>query len=251
MNDPTEMEYGWDVLKQCLRDYEISNCVAETNRLSNFMENIEKPALYGVFYLHFYHEEKTPFVISFSQRKDFLPMWSMYGGNGSGVCLCFDDKAINIKNEKAAIFPILNALYVNQIENGKRTLAVLQECIDKQYQIYLKNDKTLNDGEKIITLGALIPFVSAYIKDSAFDYEQEERLVALANDIHKSVQFRISNRNNIIPYVEVPIPTNSMKEIIIGPNIKPECVESGLQLALHTCGLNVPISLSKIPYRES
>ena len=249
MNDYTEMLYGWEVLLNNLRAYEKENNVADNKRLSNFMQKSKTSNLSNILMPHFYNEEKTPYVISFSERKDYLPMWSMYGRKGSGVCLCFDKEQIKEGCEDTIVYPILSTLYINQEEKNEITSKVLSGILQGEYKNYLERDKN-DDLEKIQTIGTILPIYSAYIKNNAYLYEKEMRLVAISMDIKKTVRFRASEKGSLIPFVEIPIPVNSLQEIIVGPCVQPENIENGLLLALHASGLDVPVSTSQIPYRE-
>lgn len=44
-----------------------------------------------------YDYPSTFFVTSFSLKRDFLPMWSMYSNNATGISLCFDAALIKEK----------------------------------------------------------------------------------------------------------------------------------------------------------
>ena len=86
-----------------------------------------------------------------------------------------------------------------------------------------------------------------------FHYEHEYRVVHFCqdvNDIYKDVKFRISKKHNIIPYIEISIPCDSLKEIILGPCHNEITCHSIIEL-LDSKGLNsIDVSISAIPYRE-
>ena len=248
LNDLTEMEYGWGVLMNTLQDFEEKNSVPNEIRLSNYMKSMETSPFAKIFEEHLYNEEKTPFVISFSERKDYLPMWSMYGGNGYGVCLCFDEKLLYIKDDKICVYPPLSTMYLSQSHKSNITAKVLGEVLSSQYQEYLEGVKS--EQEKIEYIATLNTFTSAYVKDASFAYEKEKRLVVWPINSHDSVQFKSSAKGNVVPYVEVPIPINSLTKIIIGPCAQPHNITRGLQLCLHNCGLHIPIGMSQVPLRE-
>ena len=203
----------------------------------------------GVFYQHFYREELTPFFLSFSENRDDLTMWSMYGGGGTGVCLCFDEEHLEIKDDLLITFSLLNVLYVNQKDNDELTSQVLGQVAPTQYNQYL-HESTWNNLTKTTTIGSVLPFISAYIKDSSFKYEKEKRISIIAKDIHQSVLFRTSSKGNVIPYIKVPVPKAALKEIIIGPCCQTAHIEKGLKLNMSICDLNTSISLSNVPYRN-
>lgn len=249
MNDSTEMQYGWEVALRNFQQYEDSHNVPNEKRLSVFMEQIRNSDVANVFYQHFYREELTPFVLSFSENRDCLPMWTMYGGKGTGACLCFDEKKLKAEDNLFHNMPLLNVLYVNQTDNSKVSTKSLGEIITNQYE-YLLDKKEVTDNEKIISIGSILPVISAYLKNASFKYEHELRIPIIANDIRKSVFFRSSTKGNIIPFIKVPIPISCLKEIILGPCIQSDSIKRELYFDMSICGLKIPIYSSDIPYRD-
>ena len=252
MNDPTEMEYGWGILKHYFKIYEDDNCITDEIRLSNYMKDIEESKISNIIFNHIYDDKKTPFVIAFSCQKDYLPMWSMYGGNGYGVCLCFDENVLCDGTKDIQATPPEDILYLGNEQNNNISSNMIKYFIDDEYKTYLNDIKEGKDLEtnKTVTIGTLIPLVSAFLKDCSYEYEKEKRLVLLGSSISKSWCFRNSSKGNVIPYIEVPIPVKSLKEIIIGPCVNPQNVKSGLQMHLIKCNYNIPISQSQVPYRD-
>lgn len=61
--------------------------VDNTKRLSSCFDDREKVKR---TYISTFDRDWYLFIISFSSCRDTLPMWSMYGQNGKGLCLCFD-----------------------------------------------------------------------------------------------------------------------------------------------------------------
>ena len=248
------MLYGWEVLLKNLKKYEEENAVLFNTskkdiRLSAFMERVKNCDLWGLYQQHFYHREKTSFVISFSEKDDDLNMWSKYGGRGSGVCLCFDESCLTSETKDFITYPLMSVAYINQAENNEITLKVLADIISIQYQTYLQS-RGETDMEKIQSVGALLPIVGTYVKHNAYVDEKEMRLAILAKHYNESVKFRVSNIGNIIPYIEVPVLKDSLKRIIIGPCANGDSIEMSLTAELEVCGLNVPLSSSSVPYRE-
>ena len=227
-----------------LKLYETEKKVPSDIRLSVYMEKIIKSSFSELFIQHFYNEDKTPFVISFSEKEDNLNMWSRYGNKGKGICLCFDEDELIVDNKGL----LLNTVYINQNDNDKLSTIVLNQIIPNEYERYLNTSH--NDKEKVISVGTMLPLLSAYIKDSTFVDEQERRFALMTHGKHELIYFRTSKLGNIIPYIKVPIPKKSLKEIIVGPCIQPECAARGLLFELNVCGIDIPISFSSVPYRE-
>lgn len=248
MNDSTEMQYGWQVLKKNLETYELEHDVSIDKRLSLYMNRIETSNMNDVFYQHFYRQELTPFFLSFSNNRDDLTMWSMYGDRGCGVCLCFDESLLEINDDLLRVFLLLNVLYINQEDNDKVSSVILGQVVPMQYAKYLSGSKW-NDIDKITAIGSILPMISVYVKDSSFKFEKEARIPFQAKNA-QSVYFRTSPKQNLIPYVKVPIPKECLQEIIISPCIQSQHIERGLELDLSLCGFDIPISFSNVPYRN-
>lgn len=248
MNDKTEMQYGWDILKNKFRVYEEEKNITEDKRLSVYMDRIANSENAFIFYSHFYREDLTPFFLSFSKNRDELPMWSMYGGAGVGVCLCFDENQLKIDDDSLKVFPMLSALYINHDDNDELSSQILNKLIPETYNDYLKKEY-LNDSDKITGIASVLPVISAYVKHCSFDFEKEIRIPMLAKDVCRSVHFRTSSKGNVIPYIEVPIPQISLKEIIVGPCVQFQQIARELKVELSVCGFDITISPSNIPYR--
>lgn len=249
MNDSTEMQYGWEVTLRNSQQYEDSHNVPNEKKLSVFMEQIRNSDVADVFNQHFYREELTPFVLSFSENRDNLPMWSMYGGRGTGVCLCFDEERLCVIDEQFRAQPLLNVLYTNQKDNNKDSSQILYKAIEKQYEDYLGKN-SVSYTYKVLAISPALAIISAYIKDFAFKYEHEMRIPIRAINISKSVHFRTSTNGNIIPFIKTPIPVNCLKEIILGPCIQPDRIKRELYFDMSISGLKIPIYSSDIPYRD-
>jgi len=115
-------------------------------------------------------------------------------------------------------------------------------------------------------LDFMLPFfeVVPFLKDDGFAEEKEYRSVALCirpkhrPDIDKrpvrAVQFRVSARGNVVPYVMLfdNLPKQlSIKSVIIGPHHNQENQRKAVSLLLEQTGVDAAIRLSTIPYREN
>ena len=93
MNDPTEFEFGIEICLPLIKEIEEEDGVPEDEKIYPILNGTkELPKYWGI--LEFKHWEYqgvlNPCMISFSQAKDSLHMWNMYGQNGNGLALCFD-----------------------------------------------------------------------------------------------------------------------------------------------------------------
>ena len=108
-------------------------------------------------------------------------MWSRYGNKGKGICLCFDEDELSVDNKGL----LLNTVYINQNDNDKLSTIVLNQIIPNEYERYLNTSH--NDKEKVISVGTMLPLLSAYIKDSTFVDEQERRFALMTHGKHELI----------------------------------------------------------------
>lgn len=186
------------------------------------------------------------YITSFSSCQDNLNMWGMYAANGNGCALAFDydelSKGYEIlikctygKDEAKQSF---NNFY-NLTQTGVFT-SFLGAKLSKEDEEANRNALAANS---ILTtcLGA---------KNEAYRYESETRGIVYC-DNPKLIHFRRRN-NYIIPYIEVSLPKNALREIVIGPTDNTYLKELSIYQFLQIKGYNldnVKIVKSNIPYR--
>ena len=181
--------------------------------------------------------------LSFSRKCDSLPMWSMYGKNGSGVMLAFKTSALLDKY-------------------GDR----FQPCIytgtkyDTHVFNIMKHRKWGDEYSKAtpdLKLKVIVCMCSQYImllKNGAFEYENECRAIGIGfpyfiSETKRETFYR--NKNSAItPYIKEYLPKTALQEIWLGPNNNPTLSKATLEEFLKSKGLtNVKVKMSKVPYR--
>ena len=204
----------------------------------------------------------TPFVVSFTNNKDFLPMWNTYANNGNGVSLGFQiqldiNENKNGRNSKRDLmsyipdYPFSLKVSYKDVSNN----IVIRRCARLLYSQYYDIVRKCTDEKEI--LNKQLDFIerigvalAALIKHPSYSYERESRLYCIEQNKDK-IKFRSNAKGNIIPYVEVEIPTSYFKRIVIGPCRDMSSIEDIIRLRLNQIGLkHVRIEKSKIPYRE-
>ncbi len=236
MNDPREMTHGAEVLGILLPALEKIFNIPTENSLD--INNLDIKKVLN-------DTKKTPFVLSFSASKDDLGMWTLYGDNGCGISMIFSneielDPETNLKNTS-----IVKVNYNKGIDNYPNLREIFNEGII-EWSGYNEVEKIKECKER--TLSKLFTQLCPYIKSEAYKNENEYR-ICFANVPYKSVKFRTKNKS-IIPYIEVPLPIKYLKGIQLGPCCNYEMVEQSLRFLLDTCGLNIDILSSDIPYRN-
>lgn len=251
-NDSREMELGYDTIKKILPKYE-NNCPKSMN-ISEVYNNkeyekqckdkfFEKP-IEGL-------EEVTnvPYMISFSCKEDFLPMWSMYGDDKQGVCMKFNLSSLitHLKGNLQMCF----VHYEGDEDNIIR---------DYLFPILYEFDAERNKGtqkmtvdDKIEELSLICYCISPFVKSNDWSYESEFRLVfhehygpQYTDDFFNGLQVA-PNKIKVKNHVTLPIFADSLEEIILGPLANYNVWAHVLHNELIECGLsNVEISQSSI-----
>lgn len=78
MNDPSEIATGQEYVNKILKEYLVED--DDNNEIQDKMDDVDY------------------YITSFSMTSDSLPMWGMYGKNGSGIALGFDRAIIEKTN---------------------------------------------------------------------------------------------------------------------------------------------------------
>ena len=283
MNDTTEFRYGfeqiWDILpnienelygnvKKNVDNYDIDiralNQKYRISRMWGKNDDSKSDEWLGE-YIKIMHESfKSPFVISFSCQKDFLPMWSTYGDRGRGVSLGIDVQAYYEKIPRRDGTFLLDSTRLTEPE--LRSLLVSYDKITMKHPLilYIKMQliyylqrlmQVIGNEEELIniqldTLYNIMAYASALIKNDAYSYEKESRVIVISGSI-KNVKFRI-NESRMIPYIQIGIPVSKLKEVILGPNCDYDTVKHALITRFKQIGLDYNDNIivhSEIPYR--
>ncbi len=273
MNDPHELEFFYDELMRVMPMLEDELSIADV-RFSAFSipkdtamgfdidmdmkENVYK----GIF--------RSACAVSFSKHRDYLPMWSLYGNNGGGLCLEFDRFKLTewLKPEVRKGIRLMDISYnVKDAEIWDR-LKIL-------YKAYHDGINEKKEGQDVLSMRqsfiatVLLEF-SMRMKHSAYAYEDEMRLydhIVYPGDADEIIakgmttledwsydkdrdpDVRVKN-GMLIPYKKIKIPLSSLQSIIVGPsrNTKLQC--NALDILLRNMGLKIDVVPSAVPYRE-
>lgn len=167
---------------------------------------------------------ENQFLISFSENEDSLPMWNAYSNRSTGIAIGFD----RIKS--------------------RSTKDVVLKCWYDTTEFAKEMEYYLNSENFEIVSFALLKYMPQILKNQAFDYEKEIRLIGDFKDA--KVKFREKN-GYIIPYKEIYFSKEQVNTITLGPCQYPENAEFSLRQLLNSRGFeHVKIKKSLIPFRN-
>lgn len=181
------------------------------------------------------------YIISFSESIDSLPMWNMYGKNGSGVKLGFDVKKIN------EVCDLYQCFYQNT-DNHQQLLGVIDDKIN--HLLANMPDRYKNDErDMLVYLYGHLHEGLRLIKSEFYEHEREWRVVFHMQN-NKELHFRHSS-GLIVPYLKKIFPKEALKEVWIGPTSDMDRVRESLHYYLaHKSFYGVDIRKSDVPYRK-
>lgn len=255
MNDPTEMQTGFDVILKRLPQIEDEMNVEEEKRISRIVTNYHVLGWTEQEKEQFFREKSfnpnlAPFVISFSKDKESIPMWYMYGKGGHGINLHLDENELNSTQGLL----IVDVNYHEDIVNSpyKKTFA---NVIKSQYDDYLRgiNGKESDLGffsEKLETLRIICLMLSPFFKNRLYEYENESRAIFYFPS--QIIKYRYSSNGFLIPYIEIPIPLKAFKAVGLGPCSDHTLLEQRIRLELDASipNNNIEIYHSDVPLRD-
>lgn len=248
------MEAGYDIVKAFLHEYE--KTIPKEYWLYEIACNKENEIKCKKDYIvgdknYIIGTGIVPYIVSFSARRDYLPMWSLYGKAGKGVCLKFDAyEMINNDIKRQIGFVAYNS------QAGK---LAMKEVIPQMYKWYIDayKDKLseLSIEKKLRELATICLSASPYIKYKDYKYEKEFRLTHYKDYGLDNINTGFSILdfqqpvNEISSYIEIPISATSLKEIIMGPSMDKDIMEDIIKRVIKTCQLSARVTKSKVPFK--
>lgn len=234
MNDPSEIATGQEYINKILKEYFVED--DGDKDIQDKMDDLDY------------------YITSFSMASDSLPMWGMYGKNGSGIALGFDRAIIEKTNPSLYRCTYLDQdlkdkvkSFCEKVKGEKITQKALSVVlIIALFAMLLNKDKKQNEE----FLNAFMPFLlfMIYAKAPAYKYEDEVRLL-IHPDKDSVIKFRTQN-NLIVPYIENHFPKEALKIVLVGPTNDMKRTVKSIDRYLKHKGFNdVQIIESEVPYR--
>lgn len=237
MNDPREVSEGIDLIKDALMDI---SCPILRERARVLIENehIKDAMLIGSPIT----AHGIPYAISFSENKDNLNMWRMYGNSGRGIGLGF--KKDKIKAEGCSLD---ECLYIRE-EDKESFIYNLKQVFEKMLLKFGSAPQGLSQQEyDFVRSLEVISLISTRIKNFVYSYEREIRLIKNC----KQPKYRVAN-NILTPYTTIELPVEALESIVVGPDCNERNINS-LRLFFISKGLNRivdNIETSQVPFRN-
>lgn len=190
-------------------------------------------------------ETRSMFIASFTKTRDNLRQWMAYGRPNSSYSIGFDpnvlaEKSLSYTDEliykfkevdyelDTMIEPVLNRGFIESTIKGSSLSAYLKKMVNE------------------------LMFGCCLIKRKEFKDENESRMVFQTKEIegtYSGTNFR--NLGGVVaPYIEVPIPLNAIREIIIGPTLSKDLAEKGVKKMLRQMGLDCKVKHSDCTLRQ-
>lgn len=238
-NDPSELFYGGQQLSPIIEQIEQELSVPENERFGSVFGHKTIIQTQGKLK----HQIGAPFISSFSNAKESLPMWNMYADDCKGVMI--EIKLDILK--KLGLSPI-SCIYCNDEHDLTRYIPLFKDRYSKTKSLYINGEIMQNEqrGPRLLLFYLhYSAWMSALIKHPAYEYEQEVRVITWCD---AEPSFREKN-GTIIPYINTNIPVCAIKSVYIGPNANYELVKNSLDVFCAHKGIRIDIVKSENPYR--
>lgn len=218
LNDPSELIYG-----------------------INIVNEIEHKNIHPDMFRNYY-------LTSFSQDDDSLVMWSQYGAGGDGCSIGFDYDSI------ATAYGVVGQCIYGKNDASTHLKGFLH--LSRKGAVTNLNGSQLS-GEQIneikeATINDTIISTCLCVKHNAYKHENETRgIIHVGEDKYKVVNFRCRS-GFIIPYVQISLPKNAVRKIVIGPTLNGSITMKSIKQMLLIRGYNIDaieVVNSNVPYR--
>lgn len=204
--------------------------------------------------LRIFHKVATPYILSFSELNDSLPLWNYYLKNqqyeGYNIGLGVIGKKISILNSQMTPVDILFGYEFKEIIYNEN---MQKELVKNTIINIINSSETFNADEYMSHLNEW----SMQFKKSVFKHEKETRLICylpseiLDDDFKDNVIKFKSIHGMIIPYIEMLINDKSvLKTITIAPLVRSDIAQKTLKLFLDENEYDdVVVKKSELPIR--
>jgi hypothetical protein len=252
LNDLSEFKETLRMMVEWIKKYERN---LEPHRNRNLSQKLSQD--YWRSLATFFDFMTPPFITSFSEDCDNLPMWNTYGQGGKGVAVgiektIIDDSTYLSKSSKPVWAKCVYDSHIldDHIEQIGSQLYERIENTDKGLRFHgIPNSDTLSSYFSLL-------------KHSAYEYEHEWRLIKSCSSLDKEKEINFQEMDGILrPYIEHRFLKSVLKEVIVGPCFDINMSRKSIEMSLKRAGYSlsesekdnkdyVAIKTSSIPFRN-
>lgn len=233
LNDPTECNYLYKLISKNKHKFKFENY--NKNFYGLLKKIVNDYACLGFYFgASLYLPQLVCFIASFSRAKDNLELWNYYtkSQNSAGYAIKVSaDKLIELLNKKNYEYIYGEVIYNKdkQIRMIKGLLEDYNEKFDKEHG----DDEYIIEPEYLCELVYILEFYNIFFKPPAYENEKEYRFVVYFDGYPDEkpidAKFRIFN-DIFIPYIEIELPENYIKEIMVSPALNQELLKKGVDI---------------------
>lgn len=244
LNDPKEFSYIENII--CEVCHEV---IKKESWCSMFLEDILKENM-----LIGGGKNKEYFVLSFSNCRDSITMWSEFG-NETGYNIAFDSKKLIERIEEVNTIEYHGFVLYEMDEQKRIVRRILSESIPNEMKLPFSEiiEKGVKDRDSTVYRKACKRFqritavYAMFFKHSAFREEQEYRFIFKKK---YTVQFREKD-GFMIPYIKIKLTDKLLpiKEIMVAPKNHIDLAKKGMKYMIEKKGYDAQVSLSSINLR--
>ena len=247
-NDAQEVKFGFEQLSSILAKYEKSHGIKDRSvQLSKYLETgVQVVKVRNLILDNLSNTAYRVFTLSFSQLKDDLNMWHLYGDDCNGVALQFNE--FDLKRLPITVPKLLQPIEYGDATKSNKVLGAIHSSYQR-YLTVLNSDKTNKEIVKLKWIITINDLVCSAIKHESFRHEKEKRLIIVTGD-SQLFKYKMNSNKHLIPYIEVRMPIRYLEKITLGPCTDAENLMRVLEMMRITYGMNFQINISENPYRE-
>ena len=239
LNDSSEMVYFTEIVRKTIAEMVTEDLEESWHRyLADFENCLNR-------FLNEIHEDGLEvYVFSLSHNKDSLALWYNYS-QGDGYNIGF--KTEDLLQKSAGIMASHNVIHGYVLYSKEDQEAFLREALLAAYKFVQKQEKEESDTALTKYFTVLLTACSVFIKNPAFNSEEEYRLVAITGrEDSKAVEFR-ARQGVIIPFITVDFGESlPIAHVSIGPKNNIDVAKKGIDYYLKLKGYDLTrVSVSK------
>lgn len=233
VNDRTESLIAEQLFRRMLQIYTEMEFDDEPRRPTEVRRYME-----ASFRLIF-EELRQSYIVCLSEQQDSLPMWHRYGNDGQGVAIGLSSDYLQRQEPE---WRMCKCDYPPEPENAKFPD---EDVLAEDYNELIGSASKERQERMEKTTQSLRALVhSVWFKHPCYAYEKEWRLHS-----RRDTDIRFRERNGlIVPYIELRLPAEAIKEIRIGPTARQELSARSLGMFFASKKIEAELYTSSLPY---